>query len=104
VHYSGGRTFFSHFQMLYDAANAADLSQSSRCEAPEDIRGDFCPDLGNIKGPQSNHPVHSESTCRGVLITLSEHFSLDEISGIIRELGFGKSTLDMLFPELFKCA
>jgi hypothetical protein len=95
--------FVFHFQRIYGAAYAADLPQSSRCGAPGD-EGDVCPDLGDIKGPQSSHPVHSESTLKGDLITLNEEFCCDEISGAIKELGNGKSTSDMLFSELFKYA
>ncbi len=95
--------FVFHFQRLYGAANAADLPQSSPCGAPGDEGGVY-PELGGIKGPQSSHPVHSESILKSDLITLNEEFSIEEISGAIKELGNGKSTSDMLFPELFKYA
>jgi hypothetical protein len=96
--------FVSHFQKLYGAANAAGLPQLSRCEAPGAIGDDCSPDLGSIKGPQSSHPVHPESTLRSNLLTLNEHFSHDKISGTIKELGNDKSTSDMPFLGLFKYA
>jgi hypothetical protein len=95
--------FVLHFQRLYGMANAADLPQASRCGASGD-EDDVCPVLGDIKGPQINQPVHAESVIKSDLITLNAEFSVEEISGAIKELGNGKATSDMLFPELFKYA
>jgi hypothetical protein len=64
--------FVFHFQRLYSAANAANLPQSSPCGAPGD-EGDIYLDLGGIKGPQSSHPVHSESIFMSDLITLPNY-------------------------------